>query len=117
MQLPSPQKISQKNKFPSAIIGLLPPMFSYHYTHKELNDLFIASSAPPEIPKGTKPENVEAWLYAINRECSEPFEILGSLLGDFLEKEYYAPGLNPLLYEKALQLQRDQRTVLETLKI
>ncbi|WP_375673705.1 abortive infection family protein [Bartonella sp. TS82HLJMH] len=119
MQLSSPQKISQKNKIPPAIIGLLPPMFAYHYTHDELDELFIASFAPPEIPEGTKPKKVKAWLYAINMKCEEPLEVLGNLLGDFLEKEYYDPdpsGFNPSLYEKILQLQKDQRKILETLK-
>ncbi|WP_375652103.1 hypothetical protein [Bartonella sp. LB28NMGDW] len=119
MQLLSPQKISQKNKIPPAIIGLLPPMFAHHYTHNELDDLFIASFAPPEIPVGSKPEKVKAWLRAINMKCNEPLEVLGNLLGDFLEKEYYDPdpsGLNPSLYEKILQLQKDKRKVLETLK-
>ncbi len=117
MQLSSLQKISQKNKIPPAIIGLLHPMFAYHYTHNELDDLFIASFAPPEIPVGSKPEKVKAWLRAINMECEEPLEVLGNLLGDFLEKEYYDPsGFNPSLNEKVLQLQKDQRKVLETLK-
>uniref|UniRef100_UPI0035CF7C3B abortive infection family protein n=1 Tax=Bartonella sp. CL436QHHD TaxID=3243531 RepID=UPI0035CF7C3B len=119
MQLSSPQTISQKNKIPSAIIGLLPPMFAHHYTHNELDDLFIASFAPPEIPEGTKIQKVKAWLRAINVKCNEPLEVLGNLLGDFLEKEYYDPDpsrLNPSLYEKILQLQKDKRTVLEKLK-
>ncbi|USP02207.1 abortive infection family protein [Bartonella taylorii] len=119
MQLSSLQKISQKNKIPPAIIGLLPPMFAYHYTHNELDDLFIASFAPPEIPVGSKPEKVKAWLRAINMECEEPLEVLGNLLGNFLEKEYYNPnpsGFNPTLDEKVLQLQKDKRTVLEKLK-
>ncbi|WP_375659535.1 abortive infection family protein [Bartonella sp. MR30HLJHH] len=119
MQLSSPQKISQKNTIPPAIIGLLSPMFAHHYTHKELDDLFIASFAPPEVPEGTKIQKVKAWLRAINSQCEEPLEVLGNLLGDFLEKEYYDPdpsGSNPLLYEKILQLQKDKHTVLEKLK-
>ncbi len=119
MQLSSPQKISQKNKIPPAIIGLLPPMFAYHYTCKELDDLFIASFAPSEIPEGTKREKVKAWLRAINSQCEEPLEFLGNLLSYFMEKEYYDPdssGLNPSLYEKILQLQKDKRKILETLK-
>ncbi|WP_375642601.1 abortive infection family protein [Bartonella sp. CM100XJJH] len=81
--------------------------------------MFIASFAPSEIPEGTKREKVKAWLRAINVECNEPLEVLGNLLGDLLEKEYYDPdpsGFNPSLYEKILQLQKDQRKVLETLK-
>ncbi len=119
MQLSSPQKISQKNKIPPAIIGLLPPMFAYHYTCKELNNLFIASFAPSEIPEGTKIQKVKAWLRAINSQCEEPLEVLGNLLSDFMEKEYYDPdptGLNSSLYKKTLQLKEDQRKVLETLK-
>ncbi|WP_375653339.1 MULTISPECIES: abortive infection family protein [unclassified Bartonella] len=119
MQLSSPQKISQKNTIPPAIIGLLPPMFAHHYTHNELDDLFIASFAPPEVPEGTKIQKVKAWLRAINSQCEEPLEVLGNLLGDFLEKEYYDPdpsGFNPPLYEKILQLQKDKHTVLEKLK-
>ncbi|WP_375669200.1 abortive infection family protein [Bartonella sp. MR168JLCBS] len=119
MQLSSPQKIFQKNTIPPATIGLLPPMFAHHYTHNELDDLFIASFAPPEVPEGTKIQKVKAWLRAINSQCEEPLEVLGNLLGDFLEKEYYDPdpsGFNPPLYEKILQLQKDKCTVLEKLK-
>ncbi|WP_375608790.1 MULTISPECIES: abortive infection family protein [unclassified Bartonella] len=119
MQLSSPQKISQKNKIPPAIIGLLPPMFAYHYTHNELDELFIASFAPSEIPEGTKIQKVKVWLRAINSQCEEPLEVLGNLLSDFMEKEYYDPdptGLNSSLYKKTLQLKEDQRKVLETLK-
>ncbi|WP_375657299.1 hypothetical protein [Bartonella sp. CM120XJJH] len=53
--------------------------------------MFIASFAPSEIPEGTKREKVKAWLRAINVECNEPLEVLGNLLGDLLEKEYYDP--------------------------
>ncbi|WP_375610871.1 MULTISPECIES: abortive infection family protein [unclassified Bartonella] len=119
MQLSSPQKISQKNKIPPAIIGLLPPMFAYHYTHNELDELFIASFAPSEIPEGTKIQKVKVWLRVINSQCEEPLEVLGPLLSDFMEKEYYDPdptGLNSSLYKKTLQLKEDQRKVLETLK-
>lgn len=61
-------------------------MFAHHYTCKELDDLFIASFAPSEIPEGTKREKVKAWLRAINVKCEEPLEVLGNLLGDFMEK-------------------------------
>ncbi len=91
----------------------------HHYTHNELDDLFIASFAPPEIPEGTKIQKVKAWLRAINSQCEEPLEFLGNLLSDFMEKEYYDPdptGLNSSLYKKTLQLKEDQRKILETLK-
>ncbi|WP_375671477.1 abortive infection family protein [Bartonella sp. SD1336NMGDW] len=81
--------------------------------------MFIASFAPSEIPEGTKREKVKAWLRAINSQCEEPLEFLGNLLSYFMEKEYYDPdssGLNPSLYEKILQLQKDKRKILETLK-
>ncbi len=60
MQLSSPQKISQKNKIPPAIIGLLPQIFAEHYNHNQLEELFLTSNAPHKIPEGSKPTKVQA---------------------------------------------------------
>ncbi|WP_244979440.1 hypothetical protein [Bartonella queenslandensis] len=87
MQLSSPQKTSQKNKIPPAIIGLFPQIFAEHYTIKELDHLFFKLSAPDETEGDSKTFKTKKRLNAINMECDDPLEILSNLLTDFMNKE------------------------------
>lgn len=111
MQLSSPQKISQKNKIPPAIIGLLPQIFSDHYTKKELNHLFLKFPAPNETEEDNKVFRTKKRLQAINMECDEPLEILGNLLGDFMDNESHKS--NSFSFDNRSE---DQSKILETLK-
>ncbi|UTO28006.1 abortive infection family protein [Bartonella harrusi] len=109
-----------KSQIPPAIIGLLSQILPEHYSVKLLNDLFFSTpSAPNADPFDSKATMIKKRLHAINKECPEPLEVLGQLLCDFLEKEYYDPdptGLDLQLYDKMLKLQRDKDAVLEKLK-
>lgn len=82
-------------KIPASTIGVLSQILPNHYTHTEINGLFLAASAPEEIPEGSKSAKVTAWLRAINAQCPEPLKVLGIILKDFIEKPkpddgYYA---------------------------
>ncbi|WP_273760797.1 hypothetical protein [Bartonella sp. ML70XJBT.G] len=111
MELLSQQKASQKNKIPPAIIGLLPQIFSEHYTGKELDHLFFKLSAPNETEGDSKAFKTKKRLQAINMECDEPLKILGELLGDFMDNASHKS--NEFSFDKKSE---DQRHILETLK-
>lgn len=110
MELLSQQKASQKNKISPAIIGLLPQIFSNHYTMKELDHLFFKLSAPNETEGDNKAFRTKKRLQAINMKCDEPLKTLSNLLADFMNKEHYN------YHHKSPQLKEDKCKVLKTLE-
>lgn len=120
MQLSSPQKISQKNKIPPATIEILSQILPEYYWLENLDDLFFYTpSAPNENSNDNTTVKVKKRLNAINWQCNEPLEILGNLLGDFMDNESHQSF--EFIFEKAskAQVQRlkeDQSKILETLK-
>lgn len=76
-------------KIPAATIGLLSKILPDYYTHNDIDGLFLTASAPENIPEGSKPTKVMTWLRAVNAECDAPLEILGNIIGDFMDSEPY----------------------------
>ncbi len=106
-----------KTKIPAATIGLLSQILPEYYTHDGLNGLFLTASAPESIPDGSKSSKVTTWLRAINNESSDPLEILGSILADFMDRETYNQSRYALgsddEYEKKFNEAKDK--VIQTL--
>ncbi|WP_375672177.1 MULTISPECIES: abortive infection family protein [unclassified Bartonella] len=121
MQLSSPQKISQKNKIPPATIRILSQILPKYYLPKNLDALFFYTpSAPHEYRSDDDEVKIKKRLDTINVECNKPLEVLGPLLGDFLDSEFHK--LVGFIFQDIpedqmlQQLKEDQRKVLETLK-
>lgn len=72
-------------KIPQQIIGLLSERLPDFETHASINSLFLCASAPENIPEGSKPNKIRAWLQAINKECEEPLSILGMIIEKYIE--------------------------------
>lgn len=81
-----------KDKIPAATIGLLSQIMPDYYTHNDIDGLFLTASAPENIPEGSKSSKVMTWLRAVNAECAAPLEVLGTIIGDFMDKEPYNPN-------------------------
>ncbi|UNE53573.1 abortive infection family protein [Bartonella machadoae] len=80
---------------------------------------FLRLSASSKILDASKEKKITSWFHTINKECNKPLEVLGKLLEDFFEKEYYNSDpieLHPSVYAEMLKLQRDKDAVLEKLK-
>ncbi len=74
-------------KIPPAMIGTLSDILSSYYTHDNLDNLFLSSGSPDNIPEGSKLKKVSAWLRTINNECKNPLEILGNIIAEFMDTE------------------------------
>ncbi|WP_375614795.1 MULTISPECIES: abortive infection family protein [unclassified Bartonella] len=119
MQLSSPQKISQKNKIPPATIRILSQILPKYYWSRNLDALFFYTPpAPHEDLTDDKEVKVKKRLDTINVKCDEPLEILGPLLGDFLDSEFHKlVEFEDIPEDQMLQqLKTDQHEILETLK-
>jgi hypothetical protein len=58
-------------KIPPALISLSSQILPDYLTHAGIDGLFLASSAPQEIPEGSKPVQVKTWRMTINNQCAE----------------------------------------------
>ena len=71
---------------PRPIIGLVAEIISEHYTHAELNNLFLQADAPGDPPSGNKLEKCQTWLARCNKEVPDALPILGAVIEDFMER-------------------------------
>lgn len=79
--------MDSSQKIPSPIIGLLGEIFSETHTHSEIDRLFAFADAPDESPDGNKVQKTVDWLKLTNKMSSNPLNVLGALLEDFLERD------------------------------
>lgn len=121
MQLSSSQKISQKNKIPPATIGILSQILPKYYWLSNLDDLFLYTpSAPHARSNDSEHFKIKKRLQTINMKCEEPLEVLGNLLGDFMDNDFHIAIefiFEDISTDKVLQqLKEDRWIILETLK-
>ncbi len=75
-------------RVPNPVIAVIADELQKHYTHAELNRLFMEAGAPGEVPEGNKLVKCTEWLKRINRaEISDPLSVLGALLENYMEVE------------------------------
>ena len=79
--------MNSSDKIPSPIIGVLGELFSDTYTHAEIDRLFAYADAPEDKPEGNKVQKTVDWLRLTNKRSSNPLNVLGTLLEDFLERD------------------------------
>jgi hypothetical protein len=70
-----------------ALIGTTAPILDTHYTHAELNALFMQAGFPGDPPEGNKTQKCLSWLRRANAECSDPLSLFGTLIAEMMDVE------------------------------
>jgi hypothetical protein len=83
---------------PPALIGTAGPILDTHYTHAELNALFMQAGFPGDPPEGNKTHKCLSWMRRANTECSDPLKLFGALIAELMDGEPTAWRLEQ--YEK-----------------
>lgn len=84
---------------------------SDHYSHKEIENLFLYADAPGDAPDGSKVAKTQEWLIRCNKtENTNPLNVLGKLLESYMETEFpvLAPWEKQSPYHEEWQVQRDR---------
>ena len=83
------------NRIPPAIIGTVAPILAQRYSHDQLNALFMSAGFPGDIPEGSKPAKVMAWLRRANAECEEDaLDRFARFIAEFMDTEPTGPHRN-----------------------
>jgi hypothetical protein len=70
-----------------ALIGTTAPILETHYTHAELNALFMQAGFPGDPPEGNKTQKCLSWLRRANAECADPLGLFGTLIAEMMDVE------------------------------
>lgn len=70
-----------------AVIGSTAPVLEGHYTHSELNALFMQAGFPGDPPEGNKLQKCLTWMRRANAESPEPLKMFGRLIADLMDTE------------------------------
>ena len=74
-------------QIPPSIIGAIAPLLNSHYTHSQLNALFMHAGFPGSPPDGNKTQKCIMWLRRGNMECPDPLRMLGALIAELMDTE------------------------------
>lgn len=74
-------------QIPPAMIGTVAPILDSHYTHSELNALFMQSGFPGDPPEGNKTQKCLSWMRRANAESSDPLRLFGTLIAELMDGE------------------------------
>jgi hypothetical protein len=74
-------------QIPPALIGTTGPILDTHYTHAELNALFMQAGFPGDPPEGNKTQKCLSWLRRANTECADPLGLFGTLIAEVMDAE------------------------------
>src|SRR5882757_7287554 len=74
-------------QIPPALIGTTGPILDAHYTHAELNSLFMQAGFPGDPPEGNKTQKCLSWMRRANVECSDPLTMYGVLIAELMDGE------------------------------
>ena len=74
-------------QIPPALIGTAGPILDAHYTHAELNALFMQAGFPGDPPEGNKTHKCLSWMRRANAECSNPLKLFGALIAELMDGE------------------------------
>jgi len=78
--------MKSQNRIPAPVIGLLSTILPDHFTHDQLNGIFLTAGAPEDVPGGSKVTKVQNWLRAVNVH-DDPLGVLGGILESFMDME------------------------------
>jgi hypothetical protein len=74
-------------QIPPALIGTTAPILDAHYTHAQLDALFMQVGFPGDPPDGNKTQKCLSWLRTANAECADPLGLFGSLIAEVMDAE------------------------------
>jgi hypothetical protein len=74
-------------QIPPALIGTVGPILDSHYTHSELNALFMQAGFPGDPPEGNKTQKCLSWMRRSNAESSDPLRLFGVLIAELMDGE------------------------------
>ncbi|SRR5260221_7657269 len=74
-------------QIPPALIGTAGPILDTHYTHAELNALFMQAGFPGDPPEGNKTHKCLSWMRRANVECPDPLKLFGVLIAELMDGE------------------------------
>jgi Abortive infection C-terminus len=101
-------------QIPPALIGTTAPILDGHYTHAQLDALFMQVGFPGDPPGGNKTQKCLSWLRTANAECKDPLSLFGSLIAEVMDAEptpqheqWYADNGDPRERIKAV-LEKEQ---------
>jgi hypothetical protein len=97
-------------QIPPALIGTAGPILDAHYTHAEVNALFMQGGFPGDPPEGNKTHKCLSWMRRANAECSDPLKLFGVLIAELMDGEPTAWRLEQ--YEKEGDARERIRTVM-----
>ncbi|MGE4552911.1 MAG: hypothetical protein AB7D57_07345, partial [Desulfovibrionaceae bacterium] len=73
---------------PSPLIAVVAEIFSSHYTHAQLDNLFLYANAPGVPPEDTKSNKITKWLFRCNNDLEvDALGVLGKLIENYMEVE------------------------------
>jgi len=73
---------------PNPVIAEVSDALAWYHTHSELEIVFQRSGAPGDPPQGNKVNKCAQWLRRANSDESvNPFQILGGVLEEFMDRE------------------------------
>jgi Abortive infection C-terminus len=74
-------------QIPPALIGTTAPILDTHYTHAELNALFMQAGFPGDPPEGNKIQKCLSWMRRANGESPDPLRLFGILIAELMDGE------------------------------
>jgi hypothetical protein len=77
----------QMPQIPPAFIGTAGPVLAAHYTHAELNALFMQAGFPGDQPEGNKTQKCLMWMRRANAQCPDPLKLFGILIAELMDGE------------------------------
>ena len=73
-------------QIPSPLISAVADIVIERETHASLDSLFLHGGAPEEPPPGSKHAKAIEWLRRVNKECSNPLQVLGKIIEGYMEE-------------------------------
>jgi hypothetical protein len=98
-------------QIPPALIGTTAPILDVHYTHAELDALFMQAGFPGDAPDGNKTKKCLSGLRRANVECADPLSLFGTLIAEMMDSEPTPWRMEQ--YEKDGDARERIKTVLE----
>jgi hypothetical protein len=75
-------------KIPTSIIAVVSDALANRYTHAVIDQMMEAAGLEMNpLPGGNKQVKTRAWFNHANKTSSEPLEILGTVVAEFMEKD------------------------------
>ncbi len=99
------------NKIPPRVIGVVAPLLADHYTHAQLDSLFLSVGFSEDVPEGNKNDKCMAWLRFGNQTLEDPLKTFGELIAEYMELES-----DESRWQSGDQLKNGQKKLSEAMK-